>query len=135
MVPKKTFRQILAECAASNGASLDARSRLANWLAKAYPEEARAFYQIKHRALAQLLANDCFQPTIDAVESHRGSLILSIRLRTWGRLHIPVSAIPTAILFRINGQIAAVLSHSGSVRRPSIKVVPTSAQRRMSHGR
>lgn len=87
---RKTFREVLEGVSPQNALALEKKARSASWLAKKYPSESRAFYRIKHQALAQLFHIENQAPTILECSQSGHTMLLSLCLRrTRALLHVP----------------------------------------------
>jgi len=87
---RKTFREVLEGVSPQNALSLEKKARSASWLAKKYPSESKAFYRIKHQALAQLFHIGDEAPTILECSQSGHTVLLSVCLRrTRALLHVP----------------------------------------------
>jgi hypothetical protein len=87
----KAFRNILKKVAGHNAATLEARARQANWLAHKEFKHAKRLYAIKHLAVSQLFKISGFEPILQGCANTPYGLTLSIGLRTWGQLHVPLN--------------------------------------------
>jgi len=88
----RTFKQIVSKEAASNARALEAKARVANWLAHSNPQQAKRLFEVKCRLISQLFTVSQFEPAIQGCTITTRGLVLSIRLTaSWGQLHVPLN--------------------------------------------
>jgi hypothetical protein len=103
MVYRRTFREIVARVAQSNGLSLAKRARIANACAHTIPTAASTFYSIKHNVLSQLLSAKELGASVVQVEPRRQGPHLLVRLPDGVQLHAPATRLSRVALQNAQG--------------------------------
>jgi hypothetical protein len=90
---RRTFRHILQGVASCNATALETRARQANWLAHTETKQTKRFFAIKTFAISKLFQVPKFEPIIQSCRYTPQGPLLSIRLKSWGQLHVPLNSL------------------------------------------